>query len=424
MKGEHEGTGGLHSHKAWTGHGGYYPKEDDGKLWVPMMPQMPRTTKHKGMWSGHLMAPLTQLRQMAVYVSSQTEMIGQTGHDANSPAGPYLIPMDPSWARWTWERKTAQETRTWAQTRMGIWCSESDLTEPPAISKPKPSRVQHQKCPDRPNTGTKKGQRSLYQLRWWVPCDRCGWRACNACPESRQGKHLDTCTGCFRQKSCVGWVGADRWKKACKGKEAKEPEEMVVNDGRWWEWEVVDVKFSTMKVGSPKGLNLQCAEPTWGRQPRMVEKVASLRIQSGWQGVKQKKAEWYFESSIIVHVLADTRSEQTLWTVQRSWELYFGKMTATMIVRVCSYSPDPSKGTARMGKHWNNKSSTLLPKIIMAGINWSHHCTQNQLKLEMLKEQGLHSIWKVRSQRRPKTSACRNCYPGGMVQGEESLRGP
>ena len=44
------------------------PKEDDGKLWVPMMPQMlrmheiPRSTR-----SGHSMPPMMLLRQLIVY---------------------------------------------------------------------------------------------------------------------------------------------------------------------------------------------------------------------------------------------------------------------------------------------------------------------------------------------------------------------
>jgi len=45
------------------------PYEDDGNLWVPMMPQMMRTLKMpRDMRSSHLMTPVMPLRQMAIYM--------------------------------------------------------------------------------------------------------------------------------------------------------------------------------------------------------------------------------------------------------------------------------------------------------------------------------------------------------------------
>jgi len=80
-------------------------------------------------------------------------------------------------------------------------------------------------------------------------------------------------------------------KKAAEEKDAKEPEENGANNeesvGSREQWML---KLSGMKVGPPKGVKPAMGQTdTGGRQPGMIEKVASLRRLTRTVGVEAKK---------------------------------------------------------------------------------------------------------------------------------------
>jgi len=257
--------------------------EDDGKQWVPMMPQMmkfsetPRPTR-----MGAPMLPVMPmpLQQMTMYMLHLTQ--GGLAEQASSPivilvqsptvCGPLIFKENiGEGARQRDEETTADDDE------------ESKLTE--LSSMPKVWR--ERKAPLRkrgvPNNAAMV---MLSELRSRL-CNRCEAQSRPCMPRSKGAEPLEACEGCYTRKlSCQMRGRGGRTKKsmekrgAKKLRDSRESKEESNASGKEWL-----KNFSTMKVGPPRHAK-PAAKP---RQASLGAKVTCCRTTSRLAGLEAKR---------------------------------------------------------------------------------------------------------------------------------------
>jgi len=246
-----------------------------GSSGVPHCAQMPKNiTKHKGrMWSGHLWWHLWHTRgkwlfsgpaklQMDIGQSQAMMPIVLQGSHSELPSGPIIEQTGVNLGKGRQPKRQGHEHRQGLGVCSG---SEGELTEPPAISKTLSHQGATQNAQNRQHRYQKRPS-PLDQLRWVkYPVIVCWIRADNAA--LNQGRESIGQAQMLQTKILCWMGGAERWKKAPRKRRQKSQREVV-----WMMKEVMGVgsggcEVQHMKVGSPKGLNLQCAEQHGGDNP-------------------------------------------------------------------------------------------------------------------------------------------------------------